>query len=122
MPISPEDIPKRCHRNRYYLSAHGSGMTGEYPYLYHRCDFPAAGYDGVIQPGMTLCIEIHIARRADTKARSWSSGCWSPTREPGFRPTFLSSAICSKSLGPMPREGKSPIERETLQKIDVSVK
>lgn len=54
------DIPARFHANRYYLSAHGVGMTGEYPYLYHRADFPDAGYDGVIQPGMTLCVESYI--------------------------------------------------------------
>ena len=54
------DIPDTYHANRYYLSAHGVGMTGEYPYLYHRGDFPAAGYDGVIEPGMTLCIESYI--------------------------------------------------------------
>ncbi|WFM71140.1 Xaa-Pro peptidase family protein [Halomonas sp. CKK8] len=54
------DIPPRFHANRYYLSAHGVGMTGEYPYLYHRADFPDAGYDGVIQPGMTLCVESYI--------------------------------------------------------------
>lgn len=54
------DIPARFHRNRYYLSAHGCGMTGEYPYLYHRSDFVDAGYDGVIEPGMTLCVESYI--------------------------------------------------------------
>ena len=54
------DIPGRYHANRYYLSAHGVGMTGEYPYLYHRGDFPAAGYDGVIEPGMTICVESYI--------------------------------------------------------------
>ena len=41
-------------------SAHGCGMSGEYPYLYHRADFPEAGYDGVIKPGMTLCVESFI--------------------------------------------------------------
>ncbi|MGR3322087.1 MAG: M24 family metallopeptidase [Pseudooceanicola sp.] len=51
------DIPKKYHEHRYYLSAHGCGMTGEYPYLYHRGDFPDAGYDGEILPGMTLCVE-----------------------------------------------------------------
>jgi Xaa-Pro aminopeptidase len=51
------DIPARYHANRYYLSAHGCGMTGEYPYLYHRGDFPDAGYDGELVPGMTLCVE-----------------------------------------------------------------
>ncbi|MCV0397937.1 MAG: Xaa-Pro peptidase family protein [Rhizobiaceae bacterium] len=53
-------IPDRYFANRYYLSAHGCGMTGEYPYLYHRADFPDAGYDGVIEPGMTLCVESYI--------------------------------------------------------------
>jgi Xaa-Pro aminopeptidase len=54
------DIPAKYHANRYYLSAHGCGMTGEYPYLYHRGDFPDAGYDGEILPGMTLCVESYI--------------------------------------------------------------
>ena len=54
------DIPERYVANRYYLSAHGVGMTGEYPYLYHRMDFPEAGYDGVIEPGMTICVESYI--------------------------------------------------------------
>ena len=53
-------IPDEYVANRYYLSAHGCGMTGEYPYLYHRADFPDAGYDGEIGPGMTLCVESYI--------------------------------------------------------------
>ena len=54
------DIPDKYYANRYYLSAHGCGMTGEYPYLYHRGDFPDAGYDGVIEVGMVLCVESYI--------------------------------------------------------------
>lgn len=54
------DIPDRYVSNRYYLSAHGVGMTGEYPYLYHRMDYPDAGYDGVIEPNMTICVESYI--------------------------------------------------------------
>ena len=54
------DIPEQYAAHRYYLSAHGCGMTGEYPYLYHRADFPDAGYDGEIQPGMTLCVESFV--------------------------------------------------------------
>ncbi len=56
------EIPDRFLANRYYLSAHGCGMTGEYPYLYHGCDFPTAGYDGTIEPGMTLCVESFVGR------------------------------------------------------------
>lgn len=54
------DIPEKYYQNRYYLSAHGCGMTGEYPYLYHRGDFPDAGYDGEILAGMTICVESYI--------------------------------------------------------------
>ena len=54
------NIPDRYRAHRYYLSAHGCGMTGEYPYLYHRDDFAAAGYDGTVEPGMTLCVESFI--------------------------------------------------------------
>lgn len=54
------DIPDKYFANRYYLSAHGCGMTGEYPYLYHRADFTAAGYDGVLLPGMVICVESYI--------------------------------------------------------------
>jgi len=56
------DIPAQFYANRYYLSAHGCGMTGEYPYLYHHGDFPDAGYDGVIEPGMTICVESYIGK------------------------------------------------------------
>jgi Xaa-Pro dipeptidase len=54
------NIPERFVANRYYLSAHGCGMTGEYPYLYHVMDFAESGYDGVVEPGMTLCVESYI--------------------------------------------------------------
>ena len=43
-------------------------MTGEYPYLYHRADFGDAGYDGVIEPGMTLCVRATSAPRTGPKA------------------------------------------------------
>ncbi|TCK27550.1 M24 family metallopeptidase [Pseudonocardia endophytica] len=56
------DIPDAFYANRYYLSAHGCGMTGEYPYLYHHGDFPSAGYDGEILPGMVVCVESYIGR------------------------------------------------------------
>ncbi len=61
------DIPEKYYANRYYLSAHGCGMTGEYPYLYHHGDFPDAGYDGVIEPGMTLCVESYIGAECEAE-------------------------------------------------------
>ncbi|GJL81364.1 MAG: aminopeptidase [marine bacterium B5-7] len=60
-------IPSKYHGNRYYLSAHGVGMTGEYPYLYHHADYKDAGYDGIIEPGMTLCVESYIGEKDGTE-------------------------------------------------------
>ncbi|MEQ8604443.1 MAG: Xaa-Pro peptidase family protein [Marivibrio sp.] len=57
-------IPKKYERNRYYLLAHGIGMTGEYPYILYKKDFEAGGYDGVIEPGMVLCVESFIGADA----------------------------------------------------------
>ena len=61
------DIPNRFYANRYFLSAHGCGMTGEYPFLYHRGDFPDAGYDGVIEAGMVLCVESYIGEEGGSQ-------------------------------------------------------
>nr|WP_315206387.1 Xaa-Pro peptidase family protein [uncultured Albidiferax sp.] len=53
-------IPKPYQARRYFALAHGVGMCGEYPYIVHREDSDAKGYDGVFEPGMTLCIESYI--------------------------------------------------------------
>lgn len=53
-------IPDPYVARRYFALAHGVGMTGEYPYIVHREDIAEKGYDGVFEPGMTLCIESYI--------------------------------------------------------------
>ena len=68
-------IPERYVANRYFVSAHGCGMTGEYPYLYHGMDFDAAGYDGVIEPGMTLCVESYIGEEGGTEGVKLEEHC-----------------------------------------------
>ncbi|KAJ4265499.1 hypothetical protein NW762_004788 [Fusarium torreyae] len=42
-------------------------LMGEYPYLYYRGDFPDAGYDGVIEPGMVLCVESYIGEEGGSQ-------------------------------------------------------
>ena len=59
------DLPEQFSGNRYYLSAHGVGMTGEYPYLYHHQDYVKWGYGGTIEPGMTLCVESYIGAEGE---------------------------------------------------------
>ena len=53
-------IPEPYVANRYFVLMHGVGLTGEYPYVMHAMDFDAHGYDGVIEPNMTLCVESFI--------------------------------------------------------------
>ena len=61
------EIPERFVANRYFLSAHGCGMTGEYPYLYHSMDFAESGYDGFVEAGMTICVESYIGEDGGTE-------------------------------------------------------
>lgn len=69
------EIPEKYVANRYYVSAHGCGMTGEYPYLFHRMDYAAAGYDGIIEPGMTLCVESYIGEASGSEGVKLEEQC-----------------------------------------------
>lgn len=53
-------IPQPYKARRYFALAHGVGMNGEYPYIVHREDLDDKGYDGIVEPGMTLCMESFI--------------------------------------------------------------
>ncbi|MDZ7829858.1 MAG: Xaa-Pro peptidase family protein [Halofilum sp. (in: g-proteobacteria)] len=68
-------IPDPYIANRYYLSAHGCGMSGEYPYLYHRMDYDAAGYDGVFEPNMVICVESYIGAENGTEGVKIEQQC-----------------------------------------------
>lgn len=54
-------FPEKYWKNRYFVIGHGVGLTCEYPYLYSGRDFDEFGYDGVIDPGMTLSIEAYLS-------------------------------------------------------------
>jgi len=53
-------VPDQFLANRYTCLAHGLGMCDEYPKIAHPLDWSRRGYDGVIQPGMVLCLESYI--------------------------------------------------------------
>jgi len=53
-------IPEACRSNRYSSLMHGVGLADEYPSLKHWEDFAPRGYDGVLEAGMTLCVESFI--------------------------------------------------------------
>ena len=52
-------IPSAYVGNRYSNVMHGIGLADEWPKVMHREDI-AGGYDGVIEPGMTLCVESYM--------------------------------------------------------------
>jgi Xaa-Pro dipeptidase len=68
-------IPERFVANRYFVSAHGCGMTGEYPFLCHGIDFAEAGYDGVVEPGMTICVESYIGEEGGDEGVKLEEQC-----------------------------------------------
>ena len=53
-------LPERYRANRYSVVAHGVGLTDEYPAVYYPEDAQASGYDGVVEAGMTICIESYV--------------------------------------------------------------
>lgn len=53
-------IPDEFWPNRYSSIIHGVGLCDEAPAIKHARDFKQRGYDGVIEAGMTLCVESYI--------------------------------------------------------------
>ena len=53
-------IPDEFFSNRYSNLIHGVGLADEYPNINHWDDFDTKGYDGLIEPGKTLCVESYI--------------------------------------------------------------
>lgn len=53
-------IPEEFQPNRYSVIMHGVGLADEYPSIKNSMDYDAKGYDGVIEPGMTLCVESYV--------------------------------------------------------------
>jgi len=49
---------------RHYTSHfHGVGLCDEYPAIYFPEDWGSAGYDGVVEAGMVLCVESYVGRK-----------------------------------------------------------
>ena len=53
-------LPERYRANRYSTVAHGVGLCDEYPAIYYPEDAAETGYDGVLEAGMTICLESYI--------------------------------------------------------------
>ena len=53
-------IPDEFVDNRYGVIMHGVGLADEYPAIKYKLDYQEYGYDGIFEPGMTLCVEAYI--------------------------------------------------------------
>ncbi len=53
-------IPDEFLSHRYSSLIHGVGLADEYPNIKHWQEFESKGYDGIIEPGMVLCVESFI--------------------------------------------------------------
>ncbi|OHV90507.1 M24 family metallopeptidase [Mesorhizobium sp. ORS 3428] len=54
--------PGDCFPARYGVLYHGAGLADEYPTLPHASDWTDDTPDGVLEPGMVLCVESYIGR------------------------------------------------------------
>ncbi len=55
-----QPLPERYRDQRYGVMYHGVGMCDEYPSLRYPEDWDDAGYDGILEPGMCLCVEVYF--------------------------------------------------------------
>lgn len=54
--------PPDCFPARYGVLYHGVGLADEYPTLPHAADWTSDTPDGMLEPGMVLCVESYIGR------------------------------------------------------------
>lgn len=55
-------LPEDYLANRYSVLFHGVGLCDEYPAVPYPADWAAGGYDGVLEPGMVVCVESYVGR------------------------------------------------------------
>ena len=55
-------LPAEYLPNRYSVLFHGVGLCDEYPAVPYSDDWERSGYDGVLEPGMVICVESYVGR------------------------------------------------------------
>ncbi len=56
-------MPEEFVGNRYGVVMHGVGLADEYPSIKHGMDYESKGYNGVVEAGMTFCVESYIGSK-----------------------------------------------------------
>jgi Xaa-Pro aminopeptidase len=52
-------LPEKYRPLRYGVKFHGVGLCDEFPAIFYPEDWEGAGYDGVLEEGMCLCVEVY---------------------------------------------------------------
>lgn len=60
LSLNAWNIPEQYQPYRYSVLMHGIGLADEYPAIKHKQDYQQSGYDGIIEKGMTMCVESYI--------------------------------------------------------------
>jgi Xaa-Pro dipeptidase len=55
-------LPEPCRAQRYSCIFHGVGLCDEWPYVTYPEDRAPGAFEGVLEPGMVLCVESLISR------------------------------------------------------------
>jgi Xaa-Pro aminopeptidase len=53
-------LPEEFRAQRYGVMMHGVGLCDEYPCIRYPEDVESYGYDGVMEPGVAMCVEVYI--------------------------------------------------------------
>ncbi|MCY4052061.1 MAG: Xaa-Pro peptidase family protein [Gammaproteobacteria bacterium] len=53
-------LPERYRKEQYCVRYHGVGLCDEYPIIPYPEHWDKSGYDGILKPGMCLCVEAYI--------------------------------------------------------------
>ena len=56
-------VPDPDEFHLYSNQYHGVGMADEWPMIVLPHTWDGDGYDGVVEPGMVLCVEAYVGRR-----------------------------------------------------------
>jgi len=88
-------LPESCRAQRYGVMFHGVGLCDEYPSIRYPEDLESHGYEGELQPGMTLCVEAYVGEvggrdgiKLENQLLVTETGCEVLTHYP-FEDSFL---------------------------------
>lgn len=59
-------LPEKFRERRYSVMYHGVGLCDEYPAVMYPEDWESTGYDGLLEPGMCVCVEAYVGEVGGT--------------------------------------------------------